>query len=222
MAHSAMSTYWPLFDLVVRTPRLELRVPDDDIACELARVAAEGIHDPAFMPFAIAWTDVPSPQQERNSLQHYWMMRAQWKPDDWHLGLAVLVDGAPVGMQGANATNFAKTAVASTGSWLSQRVQGQGFGKEMRRAVLELLFSGLGARRCESGAYEDNAPSLAVSRALGYEENGDKVELRRGEPARQIRLVLSRERWEAHRPSFEITIDNLAPCREMFGLPAGG
>ena len=50
---------WPLFDLVVRTPRLELRYPDDELAAEIAELTAEPIHDPATMPFSIAWTDGP-------------------------------------------------------------------------------------------------------------------------------------------------------------------
>ena len=36
---------WPLFDLVVRTPRLELRYPDDDLVYELAALTAEPIHE---------------------------------------------------------------------------------------------------------------------------------------------------------------------------------
>ncbi|MBA3655396.1 MAG: GNAT family N-acetyltransferase, partial [Actinobacteria bacterium] len=66
-------TYWPLFRLRVVTPRLELRYPDDDDIAALAELAAKGVHDPDFMPFQIAWTDVPSPQQERNTLQHFWL-----------------------------------------------------------------------------------------------------------------------------------------------------
>ena len=40
MAHP----YWPLFDLVVRTPRLVLRYVDDALAVDLATLAASGIH----------------------------------------------------------------------------------------------------------------------------------------------------------------------------------
>ena len=219
MAHpSALSTIWPLYGLVVHTPRLELRWPDDELAAEVANVAAAGVHDPAFMPFSIVWTDVATPQQERNTLQFFWRQRAEWKPTDWHLNMAVVVDGHAVGTQGAGATDFATRRVAGTGSWLSQRVQGQGYGKEMRAAILHLLFAGLGATRCESGAYEDNASSLGVSRALGYEENGDEVALRRGDPACQIRLVLTRERWEQHRLPIDITIEGLDPCLDLFGL----
>jgi hypothetical protein len=63
--------YWPLFDLEVRTSRLTLRYVDDDDNVALAALAAQGIHDPAFMPFGFAWTDEPSPQMERNALRFY-------------------------------------------------------------------------------------------------------------------------------------------------------
>ena len=36
---------WPLFDLRLRTPHLELRLPNDDELLELARVARAGIVD---------------------------------------------------------------------------------------------------------------------------------------------------------------------------------
>lgn len=217
MAHPSLSTHWPLFGLVVRTPRLELRFPDDDLACGVAETAALGIHDPEYMPFSITWTEVPPPQQQRNTIQFLWSQRATWKPDDWHLTMAVVIDGEPAGVQGVGAKHFALRRVASTGSWLGRRFQGHGYGKEMRAAILHLMFEGLGATRCESGAWADNAPSLGVSRSLGYEENGDEWLLRRGVSTRQIGLSLSRERWEAHRPSFDITIEGLEECREMFG-----
>jgi PPOX class probable F420-dependent enzyme len=35
--------YWPLFDVVIRTPRLEVRYPDDSLLIELATVAAQGV-----------------------------------------------------------------------------------------------------------------------------------------------------------------------------------
>src|SRR5437588_682625 len=74
----AIETHWPLFALRVRTPRLELRYPDDDDVVALAELGARGVHEPDFMPFTTAWTDAPSPEQERNTLQHYWLQPAQW------------------------------------------------------------------------------------------------------------------------------------------------
>jgi RimJ/RimL family protein N-acetyltransferase len=213
---ASRETYWPLFGLRVRTPRVELRYPDDDDALALAELAARGVHDPAFMPFEIAWTDAPSPELERSSLQFYWRQRADWSVDDWHLPMAVLVDGEPVGTQGVSAKHFSKTKVASTGSWLGQAHQGKGIGKEMRAAILHLIFAGLGADAALSGAWHDNGPSLGVSRSLGYEENGEDVALRRDVADRQIRLRLDRAGWEPRRRD-DIEIEGLEPCLPMFG-----
>jgi RimJ/RimL family protein N-acetyltransferase len=213
----SMEDYWPLFGLRVRTPRLELRYPNDEDVTALAELAALGVHDPAFMPFAVPWTDVKSPELERNSLQHYWLLRAQWSKDEWHLPLATVVDGEIVGTQGVAGTNFGKTRAAATGSWLGREHQGKGIGKEMRAAVLHLVFAGLGADVAISGAWHDNGPSLGVSRALGYEENGEDIVVRRDVADRQLRLKLPRAKWEPQRRE-DIEIIGLEPCREMFGV----
>lgn len=63
--------YWPLFDLEVRTPRLTLRYVDDDLAEQLATLAAGGVHDPSFMPFSTPWTDAPPGELERNTVQYH-------------------------------------------------------------------------------------------------------------------------------------------------------
>jgi len=57
--------FWPLFELRVLAPGLELRLPTDEEAIALARVAAAGIHDPAVMPFSVPWTDLPPGDFER-------------------------------------------------------------------------------------------------------------------------------------------------------------
>jgi hypothetical protein len=50
-------TQWPLFDLRVRTPRLEIRFPTDADLYRLNELADLGIHEPSAMPFSIPWTD---------------------------------------------------------------------------------------------------------------------------------------------------------------------
>jgi RimJ/RimL family protein N-acetyltransferase len=209
--------YWPLFDLRIVTPTIELRHADEDDIVALAALGAGGVHDPDWMPFAIPWTDAPSPQQERNSVQHYWLNRAQWTVDDWHCMFATVVDGAVVGTQAVSGLQFAARRVVVTGSWLGRDYQGRGIGKEMRAAVLHFAFAGLGATRAESGAWHDNGPSLGVSKALGYEENGDEIAMRRDEAQRQIRLKLTRGGWEQTRRG-DIEIIGLDPCLEMFGV----
>ena len=131
--------------------------------------------------------------------------------------MAVLVDGEPVGVQDINATHFVTMRTFKTGSWLTQRVQGQGIGKEMRAAILHLGFEGLGAQRACTSAYHDNHSSLGVTRALGYEPNGESIELRRDQPDTQLHFTMTRAQWKARRRD-DITIEGLEPCLELFGL----
>jgi len=208
---------WPLFDLVVRTPRLELRYPDDELAAEVAELTAEPIHDPAMMPFSQPWTDGPAEHRPRGALQHYWLRRGLWSADDWSCMMAVLVDGEVVGVQDIMAKHFGATRTFGTGSWLTQRVQGQGIGKEMRSAILHLGFEGLGAERAFTSAYHDNLSSLGVTRALGYEPNGDSIEMRRDKADRQLHFTMTRDQWLARRRD-DIEVEGLEPCLDLFGL----
>jgi RimJ/RimL family protein N-acetyltransferase len=209
-----MSSRWPFFDLRIRTPRLELRPDWDEGLAELAEEAALGVHEPGFMPFNHPWTAVEPDERALGVLQWNWRNRGAHTADQWSLNLLVSVDGRVVGTQGVMATNFAKLRVVETGSWIGLRHQGQGIGKEMRAAALHLAFACLDARLAISGAFDDNERSLGVSRALGYEENGEHWQLRGTEevPGRIVDLRLTRERWEQHRPDHPITVENLDPC----------
>ena len=135
-----MGVPWPLFGLCSRSARLELRPPTDDDLLALLEVARAGIHDPATMPFAIAWTDLRGEAFDQGFLRFYWGTRASWTVDSWSLPLAVYLDGRPIGVQEVRATNFHTDRIVDTGSWLGVRFQGQGFGTEMRAAVLAFAF----------------------------------------------------------------------------------
>ena len=208
---------WPLFGLSIETPRLTLRYPTDDGLAALNNLASQGIHDPDVMPFDIPWTDEPPETRPQHSLQFYWGTRANWKPTNWHITMMVKEGDAVVGAQGMVASDFAVKRQVGTGSWVGQAYQGHGIGKEMRAAILHLAFAGLGAQRAMSGAFENNVASLAVSRALGYVQNGDDIGAPRGTPMRQIRLLLTRETWEKNRRR-DIQINGLEPCLTMFGI----
>lgn len=208
---------WPLFDLRIRTDRLELRLPTDDDCVRFAQLAAAGVHDPGEQPFRVPWTEAPSPRLERSSLQHWWRSRAEWTPERWCFTGAVFVDGEPAGMQDLIGVNFGVLRSVETGSWLGRAFQGRGLGKEMRAAVLHLAFEGLGALEAHSGAWADNARSLAVSRALGYQPNGERVDLRRDQPVRHLHLRLDRAGWE-NRPRPAVHVEGLEQCLPLFGV----
>ena len=208
---------WPLYDLRLRTPALELRVPTENELVNLCGVALAGIHDPEFMPFGVPWTDKPRPQFERGFMQHHWGVRAAWSPQRWTLALAVFHDGAPIGFQDLGAEEFPVLREVHSGSWLGRLFQGRGFGRQMRAAVLHLAFAELGAVTARSCAFTDNPASLAVSRALGYQDNGVSREVRRGEQAEQLHVRLTQERWAAHR-FCDVEVKGLDTCRDMFGV----
>jgi RimJ/RimL family protein N-acetyltransferase len=210
------SSHWPLLGLVVRTPRLELRYPDDTLLLQLAELAMQPIHPPDTMPFSVPWSDGSPEDRARSTLQFNWKNRAEWTADAWHCNFVTVVDGAVVGSQGVGGHSFARTRAVETGSWIGLAHQGQGIGKEMRAAVVHFAFAGLGAQRCESGAFDDNGRSLGVSRSLGYVDNGDLIHTRRDGAGRIVKLLLTREAWEPRRRD-DITIEGLDGCLEMFG-----
>ena len=163
------------------------------------------------------WTDEPSPGRERAWVQRQWQQRATWSPGQWRLRLVVEHESQPIGMQDLLATSFSSLGVVTTYSWLGQRYQGRGFGKEMREAVLALAFDGLGARQAESTAFEDNLASAGVSRSLGYEENGREWMLRRGQAAAALRFRMTPTGWHGRERS-PVALHGLEACRPLFGL----
>lgn len=215
----AIQALWPLYGLRLRTGDLELRLPDEELMAELAELTREPIHDPATMPFFVPWTDAPADERVRSTLQWHWRCRGQWSPESWRLELVALRGGVVVGTQGVHGTSFAVTREVETGSWVGGRHQGQGVGSAMRRAVLHLAFAGLGAVAARSGAFSDNPASLRVSERCGYRPDGTETKDRRGERATIVRLLLTREEWEARSASWpEVTMEGVEQSRALFGV----
>jgi len=202
----------PLSRLRLRTPRLELRLATVAELRELYRVAEDGIHDPDFMPFGIAWTDHAT---EESFLDWHLSALKNWRPYDWRLELVVFLDGRPIGVQALHGVQFGRTRRGSTGSWLGARWQRQGLGTEMRGAILTLLFERLGGNEAASGAILGNEASLGVSRKLGYQPIGVSMVSPRGVTIEHRDLLLTRDRF--HRPD-GVTIEGLEGLDSLFGV----
>ena len=215
--HTMGNDHWPLFDLEARTPRLTLRYLDDELAAQTLEIAAEGVHDPRTMPFTIPWTDFDSPEMEQEAMRFYWRSRAETRPAAWRLLHAVIVDGRAIGVADLFATNFPVLGDFETGSWLGRDFHGQGLGKELRMAALTIGFDGLGAEFARTAAWHDNAPSLGVTRSLGYEQIGRGRELRRGEPDDMLRFRMDRAHWATIRRD-DITLHGVDRAREFLGV----
>jgi RimJ/RimL family protein N-acetyltransferase len=216
-APATLEAAWPLFGLRIRSANLVLRLPIDDDLPGLLDLARAGIHPPDEMPFGVAWTDAAGTDFDRGFLQHHWKWRASWRPEEWSLNLMVDWEGRPVGAQTISGEDFAIHRVVDSGSWLGLEFQGRGFGKEMRSAVLSFAFDGLGARAATSSAFLDNAASNAVSRSLGYAEDGRGALAPRGVSRETQRFRMTDELWRS-RPRPPVEIEGLDACREMFGI----
>jgi RimJ/RimL family protein N-acetyltransferase len=209
---------WPVFGLRITTPRLELRPIDPELAFDLLALAAKGVHDPAWMPFELPWTDAEPLEMARGGVQFIWRCWAEWSSAAWQLPWAVFADGDLVAMQEVKASEFCRRRTVATGSWVGLAHQGQGIGTEMRAAVLHFAFDGLGALRAETSAFPDNEASLRVTSALGYEADGTDVALRRGARDHHLRFKLDRADWETRRRD-DIELSGLTEAAlAQFGL----
>jgi RimJ/RimL family protein N-acetyltransferase len=155
----------------VSTPRLSLRYVTDDLGV-LAELAAQGIHEPETMPFSTPWTDVEAPELQRNTLRYYWCSRAETTSQHWDLNMAACDRETVICSAQISAERFPTTRTAETGSWIGRQYQGQGLGREMRRAALHLIFAGFNGEPATTRAWHDDTASLRVTRSLPYTEDG--------------------------------------------------
>lgn len=185
---------WPLFGLVISTPRLVLTPVRDEHLPDLVDAALAGVHDPAEMPFSVPWTDAPRDELITGMAKHQWELRAGVTRDAWTINFAVLHEGRVIGVQDLAGRSFPVLRRVRSASWLTRPAHGRGFGTEMRAAVLQFAFDHLGATSATSEATERNRASLGVSRRLGYVPNGTElVEARRGSVQVLRHLLLARE-----------------------------
>ena len=194
---------WPLHDLRLTTPDLELRGLTEKWALRLADLVPDDLEADPRLAHASPTADV---------LQAYWRNLGLWQPHSWVLPFVVLHRGEPVGLQALEADDLRDRGVVDTHSWLVAGVRGLGLGKQMRCAVLELAFGGLGARWAITEAWSDNAASLGVSRSLGYADNG--VDVHAGGRVMQ-RLLLDASTWT---PPWPVTVEGLEPCLGLLGV----
>lgn len=206
----------PVFALEVRTLRLTLRFPTDEDLVDLAELATLGVHAPDVMPFETPWTQVPTPFQQRNTLQWFWQQRATLQGNSPFVTMATVVDGVVVGTQGLVTSNWKGTRTFETGSWIGIGHQGRGIGKEMRVAALHLGFDGFGADRMVTEAFADNPSSVGVTESLGYRPNGDVFVPRGGEPTRSLRYVMDRDDFAPLRRD-DVEIEGAEAVLEMIG-----
>jgi len=217
MTGPALANLWPLYSLIISTPRLELRLPHEDELAALAHLAGDGVHGPDERPFLTPWTEGLAEDRSRFVLQAYWGQLAEWTVAAWRLGLGVFRQGEPLGMVTLRARDFLVVREVTTSSWLGLRYQGKGYGTEARVGLLTLAFDHLDARAARTEVFQDNASSQRVSRKLGYEPDGISVDARGSEALVSDRLRLTRQKWTQQERT-SVRVRGMTACRPMFGL----
>ncbi len=212
-----LTDIYPLYALRITAGPLELRVVRDEDIEPLVALAEDGIHDPAAMPFSVPWSAAPADELPLSMAQHYWSSRAGQTRAAWSLECVVRRDGEVVGIQAIDTKDFLVTRTGETGSWLARRFHGQGIGTLMRQVICEVAFDRLGFHEVTSGAFADNPASRAVSRKVGYRENGYSREKRRDDELATLeRLVLRPE--DLCRCGLEVAVEGVEPVRRFIGL----
>ena len=208
--------YWPVFDLRLAAGDLTLRpMTEADLGPLADQLPADVEQDPQFP--LIPGGDA---RQRRGTLLHqfYWNAQGSWRPQEWRLSFVVRAGGGIIGVQELEGRDFVRLRTVDTSSYLIESARGRGLGKLMRRAVLALGFGPLEAQAAVTSAWHDNAASLGVSRALGYQPNGEHLHPRGGRADVMVHMRLRRADWLAGPGAAGITITGFGPCRPFFGL----
>lgn len=205
---------WPFFDLRIRCGEVLLRGASDTDLEVLVSVVPDDLElNPANERLTRLAPDV---DRRRQLAAEIWKHRGTWSVDAWCLDLAVEVGGRVVGIQALEGEQFPQLRTVDSFSWLSSAVRGRGLANQMRTGVLALAFDHIGAEVAVSSARTDNAPSLAVSRRLGYVDNGVTRTVTPTGPFELQHVRLTRDSWLAAGRSVEVS--GVEPCLPWFGL----
>jgi len=174
--------YWPMFDIHLSTPELELRhLTEADLASLSNVIPDDAEQNPSSTTYARL-----DARQNRGAVVHqdYWRARGSWRPESWALSFGVFRDGDLLGYQGLEGDDFVKLRTVDSSSFLAAPVRGCGWGKQMRAAVLALAFGPLGARFAITWAWSDNHASLARRASSGTSTTASRSSSATDKPGR--------------------------------------
>jgi RimJ/RimL family protein N-acetyltransferase len=215
MTAAGSHRYWPLFDLRLRTPDLELRPMTEADLTPLSDLLPDDLElDPAATTYAF-----DDRHTGRGVVVHqaYWKGYGTWRPEAWRLNFTVRYEGNIIGTQELEGNDFPTLRVVDSSSFLVGDARGRGWGKQMRTAVLALAFGPLAAEAAITSAWHDNHASLGVSRSLGYQPSESYL-ARDGAADLLTHLMMKRAGWLASGLAERVEISGFEPCLPLFGL----
>lgn len=215
----SLEQIYPPFALSITCGPLAIRAIRDEDIPPLIDLALDGIHAPDEMPFSFPWTQAPRDQLPFNTAAHYWSGRAEMTPERWRLTCVVRHDDEVVGCQDLfTQFDYRKVRSVETGSWLGLRFHGRGIGTLMRQTMCAFAFDHLGAEEITSAAFVDNPASNAVSRKVGYRDQGATRQPRGEGWAGLNHFTLAPA--DLVRPPYPVDVSGAAELRRFLGLDA--
>ena len=205
-----------MFELRLLCDDVSLRALCEDDVAELATLLPD---DAEHNPAATFFNGLDLQANRRHwLLRSYWLSWGTWSVERWELLFGIRWRGQLVGLQSLEANNFVSLRTVDSSSWLVSDLRGEGLGAIARTAVLALAFDHLRAQAAISSARYDNAPSLAVSRKLGYRENGSSTIMSPSGPCELRHFRLLRTDWLTSNLGRTVTVGGLADCGPYFGI----
>lgn len=99
--------------------------------------------------------------------------RGEWiRQSPTQRGLVADIDGEPVGLLGLTIYTRRRSHVGSLGMAVRRDVQGQGIGKLLLAAAIDLADDWYNVRRLELEVYTDNTPAVRLYQSFGFEVEG--------------------------------------------------
>lgn len=209
--------WWPLSDLHLATPDLTLRPMREADLAAVARLLPEDVEqDPRAIRYQVSDSLVSRGIVAHQSYWSAWGYLAA-------CGLAAAFRGrhGGPGDRRSGTRGRGLPDAAHRGQLVVPDQAGTGpLGTQMRRAVLALAFGPLGAQAAITSAWHDSHASLGVSRALGYQPNGQSLHPRGEHPDVMLHMLLRRADWLVAGSARGVTISGFGGCPPLFGLPA--
>lgn len=210
----SVTPIWPLDDLTLTGPQLVLRpVRETDMDPLVAAFPDDFDLDPSYPSLVGVAGDL---DRARRLQQSIWRHRGCWKIHEWALDFGVWRGGELIGIQPLEGSQFPTERTVDTASWIVKPFRGNGFGGQAREAVLAFAFEHLNAERAITSAVTTNQASLAVSRRLGYRDDGIRPHDTGDDVVDLQHLVMTRDDWAKHSRD-AITVNGFDACRPFFG-----
>lgn len=212
---------WPPFGLEVTaangSQEITLRAMRDEDFAVLADATPHDIFGPDIPEHAFGWLF----DADNSPAQFRWSNRAQMTPAHWSLDLVIVHAGEVVGSVDMRANDFPDNKTVETGSWIYHRLQGQGLGTLVRRAIAEISFNHFGAERLTTAWANSNTASATVSAKLGYQKTSDITVDSLGpdkHTAPGVRAELLRENYQPD-TTLTFTVNGVSPeLKALLGI----